>query len=333
MDHDKPKRVTTQHIAERAGVSKATVSYAMNGTGSVSPETVKRIHAIAEELGYQENRLAKATRTGKSHSIGLVLPDLRNPFFPQLAQAVVQVASQKGYSVLLVDAINDYQEESNGIRRLTEYAIDGLIWCPIDDDATLNNNINCPVVVIDRPISGFDSVYANSYKGGQLQADLLREYGHKLVGVISGPERSPSATMRRQGFYQNLAAETTVEWDIACEYSIDLPAQVIEKTLESGVTCVVTANDTQAIGLSRALYAANKRVPDDISIIGFDNIDWSELTTPPLTTIKLPIKDIGISAFEQLMLRLDNKDSGKRDVVLDVSVEIRGSLKHLNQDA
>ena len=323
------KRVTTQDIAHRAGVSKATVSYVLNGTGSVSAEMKEKVLSLAKEMGYQENRLAKATRTGKTSTIGLVLPDLSNPFFPEMAQAVVNAASAKGYSVFLVDAMNSSEEEAIGVKRLIEYAIEGIIWCPIDDEAIEKHNLSCPVVVLDRPITGFDSVYANSVKGGELQGQAVKQFGHKRIGVLSGPDRSPGARMRREGLYATLADDVKVAFDYSTDYSVNIPDEIAAKVLASDVSCVVTANDTLAIGLLRLYHQHGVRVPEDVSIIGFDDIDWADLVSPPLTTIKLPIRDMGTTAFDILLNRLAEPDGAKREMILDVSLLERQSHRAL----
>lgn len=320
------KRVTTQDIADAAGVSKATVSYVFNGSGSVSEKTKARILQLARELGYQENKLAKATRTGKTHTIGLVLPDLCNPFFPELAQSIVETAGQQGYTVLLVDACNDLKEEVDGINRLLAYSIEGLIWCPIEDESVKRVNIPCPVVMIDRPIEGYDSVFADSHKGGQLQASLLSRHGHRKVGLLSGPNRSPSAQMRRQGFLEALSGEIDLAWEYELEYSVDIPEIVKEQVLSSDVTCVVAANDTLAVGLLKELHKAGINVPEDISIIGFDDIHWADLVYPALTTVKLPIREIGSTAFDVLFNKIEEPKASLQARVLDVEVVNRESL-------
>lgn len=321
------KRITTKDIAQKAGVSKATVSYALNGTGSVSAEMVKRIHDIAESMGYEENRLAKATRTGTTRTIGLVLPDLCNPFFPEMAQAVVETASEQGYSVLLVDARNSFDEEALGLRRLVGYSVDGIIWCPLDDRHIQKYNFNCPVVITDRFVDGFDCVYANSLKGGELQAHLINTKGHQNIGLLSGPERSTSSRERRKGFYKTLGKRTQVEWDYSLEYTIEIPDAVAQQIVSSKVTCVAAANDTLAIGLLRLYHSAGIRVPEDVSIIGFDDISWSNLVTPPLSTIKLPIREMGSKSFETLVKRINDRNTPVREVILDVSLQERDSVR------
>ena len=330
MKKNQNKRVTTLDIAEKAGVTKATVSYALNGTGSVSSELTKKIRRIADELGYRTNRLAVATRTGQTKTIGLVLPDLTNPFFPALAQAVQSAARQKGYSVFLVDCQNRIDEEDKGLDLLVEHSIDGLIWCPTEDHSVAKFKPPFPTVIIDRPIDGFDSVYADSYRGGQLQGEYLLKNGHKNIGVLSGPERSPSAISRREGLYSTVASKCNILWDFELEYNLNIPQDIQSKILKNQPTCVVAANDTLAISLIRLYHNSGVNVPDDVSIIGFDDIDWADLTVPPLTTIKLHVEHIGEDAFKLLLRRLNDPSAELSKSIIDVHVIERDSFKQLS---
>lgn len=322
----KIKRVTTKDIAQQAGVSKATVSYVLNGTGSVSAEVAKQVRKIAKDLGYQENRLAKATRTGTTKTIGLVLPDLCNPFFPEMAQSVVETASLSGYSVFLVDARNSIKEESLGLKRLMEYAVDGIIWCPVDDRAIAQNKVDCHTVITDRYVKGYDCVYPDSVKGGKLQAGIVNRTAHKKIGLIAGPERSHSSQDRRLGFCNGLDKNKKIEWVFSLEYALDIPSEIAEQIINSDVTCVVAANDTLAISLIRLYRNAGINVPEDVSVVGFDDISWSNLISPPLSTIKLPIREMGSTAFDMLVNRIKNPKSKKVKTVLDVSVLERDSV-------
>ena len=330
MTKSTKKRVTTLDIAKMAGVTKATVSYVFNGTGSVSPEISKKIFDIAEQLCYRPNRLAMATRTGKTHTIGLILPDLTNPFFPSLAQSAQSTARKKGYSVFLVDAQNSIEEEQKGIEQLVEYAVDGLIWCPIEDKSAHELKHPFPTVIIDRPIEGFDSIYADSFKGGKLQGEYLLENGHTNIGVLSGPERSPSAVSRRKGLYSALEGKVNILWDFSLEYDLNIPSNIKSQILANHPTCVVAANDTLAISLLRLYHKAGVNVPEDVSIIGFDDIDWADLVTPPLTTIKLSTSGIGSHSFDLLLNRINNPDSPINNEILDVQIIERESFRKLS---
>ena len=324
------KRVTTLDIAKLAGVSKAAVSYALNGTGSVSPEVTKKIHEIASQLGYKPNRLAAATRTGRTNTIGLVLPDLTNPFFPALAQSVQSAAHQHGYSVFLVDPQNSADEELKGIERLEEHSIDGLIWCPLDDNSALKGKHSFPIVIIDRPLKGFDSVFADSFKGGQLQGEYLLQNGHREIGILSGPDRSPSARERRKGLLSVVKRHCDIHWDFQLEYSLTIPADVQTQILASKPSCVVAANDTLAVALLRLYHQSGISVPNDVSIIGFDDIDWANLVTPPLTTIKISTGDMGQASFDLLLERINNPSAKIKRKILDVETVERESFRELS---
>lgn len=326
MERKSKKRVTTLDIAQKAGVTKATVSYALNGTGSVSAALSKKIKKIADELGYRPNRLAMATRTGETKTIGLVLPDLTNPFFPSLAQSVQSTARKQGYSVFLVDCQNLLEEENRGLDQLIEHAVDGLIWCPTEDHIAINRIIPFPTVIIDRPIEGFDSVYADSYAGGQIQGKYILKNGHTKIGILSGPDRSPSAQSRREGLYSVIRDKCDIVWDLPMEYNLTIDDNVKAKILRRQPSCVVTANDTLAISLLQLYHRNGVNVPNDVSIIGFDDIDWARLVEPPLTTIRLPIRDIGHCSVDALIRRIKKPDSPTRNTVLGVSLIERGSF-------
>ncbi len=321
------KRVTTLDIAKRAGVSKTTVSYVINGTGSVSHALSQKILAIAEELGYRRNRLAIATRTGQTKTIGLILPDLTNPFFPTLAQSVQSTACQHGYSVFIVDCQNSLKDERQGLEQLCEHAVDGLVWCPTEDKVATEQALPFPTIVVDRAIEGFDSVYADAYQGGVIQGQYLLAGKHTRVGILSGPERSPSAIARRKGLYDTIESHCDILWDLPLEYNLTINETLYPQILDHLPTCVVAANDTLAVRLLWLYHHSGIDVPGDVSIIGFDDIDWASLVTPPLTTIKLPIKELGQHAFELLLRRMENPQLPLANRVLDVSLVERGSFK------
>ena len=320
------KRLTLHDIARDLGTSTATVSYALNNSGRVSPEVTRKVVDYAEKVGYRTNRLAKATRTGRTETIGLVLPTLTNPFFPEIAQAVHEAAKKQGYSVFLVDCQLSEEDEKDGIERLADYNIDGIIWCPLEDHSVSSVNVDCPVVLFDRPVKGYDSVFADFAKGGRLQGEHAIANGHGKIGILSGPTRSPGAVSRRKGLYKALKDQCDIAWDFSMEYGLDIPEHFQEPVAGSDVSCIICANDTLAIALLRLMKKSGKQVPQDVSIIGFDDIDWASLVTPPLTTIELPIRETGYQAFELLFHRLQEPDAKTKHVILDVNLLERESF-------
>ena len=323
------RRVTAQDIADIVGVSKATVSYALNGTGSVSDEMTEKIVRYADKLGYRTNRLAAATRTGTTYTVGLVVPDLSNPLFPELAQAVHKAAHERGYAVFLVDSNQSLAMEFEGIERLIDYRVDGVLWAPIKDESVEKLDFRIPIVVMDRDIRGFTSVFADTRRGGQLQARYVQDMGHHRIGIISGPTYSPHAMLRNSGVHEELDAATEVIWEFEHDYGHELSEAQVRTILDSDVSCVITGNDIFAIELMRRLRRAGKRIPEDVSIIGFDDIGWAELITPSLTTIKLPKRSIGERSLELLCDLLEKPDHSTDKIVLDVSLVERESVRRV----
>lgn len=322
----KRRRVTAQDIADLAGVSKATVSYALNGTGSVSDEVAARIIDYANRLGYRANKLAAATRTGTTHTVGLVVPDLSYPYFPEMAQAVHKAAHDYGYAVFLVDSNQSLAMEFEGIERLIDYRVDGILWAPIRDESVKTVDSSIPTVLMDRELSGFSSVYADTYRGGQLQAEYVQELGHQEIGIVSGPSWSPHAMLRNDGIHSAIRRGTRIVWEVQKEYGVDIAQADVEKILSGGVSCVITGNDLIAIDVLQIYKSAGIEVPDDVSVIGFDDINWAGLVTPALTTVKLPKREIGKRALELLYKMIDEPGQDDTNVVLDVTLVTRDSV-------
>lgn len=326
-DETKTPRVTLKQVAEAVGVSLATASYALNHGGSVGRETRDRVIKEAERLGYRPNLSAKAMRTGRTSAIGMVLPDLTNPFFPLLAQTVIHAAREQGYSVFLTDTQGSKDAEVQSIDALIRRGVDGIVWFPIDDLPDRQPNLQgVPTIVLDRTIEGFDSVLADYAAGGQLAARHLVEAGHRHIGVIAGPADAMSSRLRAQAACAYLEAHANVAWQVEAAFSTDLDPGVVQTLLRGKATAVIAGADLIAIGAIRALQRAGRRVPDDVSVIGFDNIAWGDLCTPALTTIDMPVSEIGTEAVAMLLRRIKAPDEPRRRIVFDVALVERDSV-------
>jgi len=325
---------TLKDVANRVGVSVATVSYVLTGRGSVSADTRTKVLAAVEELDYRPNRSAQAMRTGYSQSIGLLLPDLTNPFFPELAQKIENAARQLKFSVLLVDCQGKKETEAEAFELLKQQGVDGVIWCPASDDVPSSiKSLNCPTVIIDRPIAGFDAVHSDYTKGGEILAEYALSLGHKRVGLLSGPDEIEGARRRREGFIKVAAAhpdKIEVIWDVEVPFSTDLNQNALRQLKQDSVTLIVAADDLIAVGAISALNELGLKVPEDVSVTGFDNIPWTTVVTPKLTTVNQPIADMGAKAVELLIGKITNPDQATRTVVLDVSLVERASVKAMN---
>lgn len=321
------KRTTIRDVAERAGVSTATVSYVLNDSGAVSADTATRVRDCVAELGYRADGLAVAHRTGRSQTIGLAVPDLTNPFFPEFSQGVYDAASKAGFAVILVDFRGSPDDERLSLEQLTDRRPEGLIWCPVGESST-DQVVPAwlPTVVFDREIEGFDSIAADIYQGGFLQGSEVVAHGHERIGIISGPDWSETAQLRRDGVLTALGQDCEVVWEFALDYSAFIPDYVADQIRSADVTCAVTANDIQAIGLLQIFRTMGRAVPDDVSVIGFDDIALARLVSPTLTTVHLPIRRLGSRAFEMLRTRIENPALPTRREQLEVQMARRESL-------
>ncbi|GGC12292.1 LacI family transcriptional regulator [Novosphingobium endophyticum] len=313
------------------GVSATTVSYVLNGTGAVGAEMSKRIRATAKQLGYRANQAAKAVRTGKTRTVGLILPDLTNPFFPLLAQPIQMAAYEAGYAVLLIDSHGNTDWERSGAEDLLARGVDGIIWCPateVDSLATLKGEV--PIVAIDRPLPDYDSVSADSYGGARQLAEHLLALGHHSVGMVTGPMSLSSARMRRDGFVDRFSKAGTIAWEMENSFSINLCADVREAVCKNRASAIICANDLIALGVMRFLYGQGARVPDEVSVVGFDDISWASLATPGLATVRQPFAPLGKQAIELLLRRVEGDNAPRISLSLDMHLSQRGSLRNLS---
>ncbi|MGI9292406.1 MAG: LacI family DNA-binding transcriptional regulator [Pseudomonadales bacterium] len=319
---------TLRDVAEKVGVSVATVSYVLNGTGSVSKEVQDKVRVAVKKLGYRPNRKAQAMRTGFTKSIGLILPDLTNPFFPALAQKVEVEARQKGFTVVLFDTQNQSKAEEEGFQILDQHGVDGIIWCPVSDVPPKSiKAVQRPIVVVDRPLPGFDVVQSDYRRGGALLADYVNRSGHTRVGMLSGPQNIESARQRRLGFIEGISKGVRVLWEVEVPFSIELTSEAKKKLKTSKATLIVCADDVIAIGVINVLDGYDVRVPDDVSVVGFDNIPWSTVIKPQLTTVNQPVGAIGGEAVNLLAQKIQKCSGAVKTIILNVDLVERDSAK------
>ena len=309
-------------VARAAEVSIATVSHVLRGTKRVTPEVAGRVRAAAERLGYVPNRQARGLRTGRSHTFGVVLPDLGNPFFPALFHAIEVAARAQDYAVLVSDSENDPVLERGALRLMGALQVDGVVWAPVGDDAVAPA---LPTVTVDRPVVGCDTVHADHRAGGVAVGRHLLGVGLRRIGLLSGPAGLPSARERREGLLSVLPAGGEPCWELAVPFSHELPLEVQARLAAPDVDVVVCANDAVAVGAARALARAGVRVPQDVSLVGFDDIPWAALMDPPLTTVRQPLAAIGAEAVRLLRERLAHPDLPVQQAVLPVELVARGS--------
>ena len=321
--------VTVKDIAAAVGVSVATVSNVLNERTNVGAVTRRKVLEVARRLGYRPNRAAQAMRTGRTRTLGLVLPDLTNPFFPELAQAVENKARSLGLVVCLIDSQSSVHSESDGVSLLLQHAVDGIIWCPLGPRLPASlKKLTGPIVLIDRPRPGYAAVHSNYEMGGRLLAEYALRTGHRRVGLLSGPQQLESARQRRDGFVNAFPGDFEIAWEASVPFDGVLTAEALE-VLERRrkATLIVAGNDLIAISAIRCLSSLGVAVPEEVSVTGFDNIRWTDLVTPRLTTIAQPVGAIGARAVELLLEQIEGKNVASARAVFDVELIERDSVK------
>jgi len=321
---------TVKDIAATVGVSVATVSNVLNGRPNVGRVNRQRVLRVAKQLGYRPNRAAQAMRTGRTRAIGLVLPDLTNPFFPELAQAVENTARSLGLLVCLIDSQGRVDGEADGFALLMQHAVDGVIWCPVAPRLPAHlQTLARPVVLIERPRPGFAVVHSNYVMGGRLLAQYALRMGHTRVGLLSGPQNLESARQRRDGFV-NAFPPGEIAWAVNVGFDGLLTPGARDALIRRrNATLIVAGNDLIAISAIRFLAEQGVSVPDEVSITGFDNISWADVIRPRLTTIAQPVGAIGAKAVELMQERMSGAKIATRRTIFDVALVERDSVKHL----
>jgi DNA-binding LacI/PurR family transcriptional regulator len=302
--------MTIREVAKRAGVSTATVSRVVNGTAPVDAQTEKRVRAAILRTGYYPNTHARTLGTGKSHIYGLIISDIENPFFPELVKSFERLAVESSHEVLIANT--DYQAARTEVcvRRMLERKVDGVAIMTSEMDPELIQMIKgrgIPIVFLDTGSAGPGiSNIALDYGSGVDQAiDHLTSLGHRSIGFLSGPANLPSARTRYEAFKASLRRKNVSfheEWVKTANHRFDGGHAAMKELLKlhRRPTAVLASNDLTAIGAMSAIYEANLRIPEDISIVGFDDIAISGFMSPPLTTIRVSRSEIAGFAFHSL---------------------------------
>jgi len=329
------KRVTIVDVAREAGVSVMTVSRAINNKDGISEATRLRIKAIAEELGYRPSDIARSLVIDRTGTIGLVVMDNSNPFYSEVARGVEHEAYARGYNVFLCNTEEDPEREFTVLRSLEEKRVDGVILCtPRLDEDMLQTALkqHAAVVMINRRLPGqkFGSVVLNDERGGQLATEHLLSRGHKNIGFLAGPKRSSASPRRAKGYRAALEAAGITprpEWEQHCIPMVatarEEACNLIMRQLE--LTAIFCFNDLCAVGALQACATLGRRVPDDVAIVGYDDIPLAELVTPALTTCHIPKYEIGSQAMQLLLNHINGCEEACEDVVIEPELIIRAS--------
>ncbi|WP_307794401.1 LacI family DNA-binding transcriptional regulator [Arthrobacter cavernae] len=322
---------TIYDIAKLAGVNPSTVSRALSKPGRVSAKTQKIIEDAAEQLNYQVNPFARALPTGRTQTIGLIVADITNPTFFDIIRGAETTAAARDYTLVLAESAESPETEITAARRMMG-TVDGLILASprMDDELIRELASGKPVAVINREVDGVPCVVPDVNKGISEAVRSLAANGHKNVAYVAGPPQSWMSVRRWEG------VQAACEWSklkaVRLESSkptVDGGRQVARDVMDSGATAVITYNDLLAIGLMQELQAGGMRVPDQISIVGFDDIFGADFTTPPLTTVRSPLGECGSRAALLLLDLLLGQAGPEGTVRVETELVLRGSSGRL----
>lgn len=323
-----------REVAKLAGVSPATVSRVMNGTANVNEEKRERVLRAISETGFVPNEVARSLFRKSAKIIGLVLPDIDNPFFTQLADAIEQEADANGYRVILYNTRNDFEKEKMALQMLTSMNADGIIFTRTNEKLQpFVASTPIPVVVTDTVFSGGQAsayVHCDFYQGGRMATEYLLECGCQKIVCMKGPQKLSSARARYEGYKDVCAEKQMEERTVETDFSFNMGLTAAEEMLEKypDVDGIVACNDMVAISAYKVLHKNHISVPDQVQIIGFDDIFLSTLLTPELTTITQPIKAIGTKAAE-LIIHSDVQEMNMEKYIFPVSLVERETTKRV----
>jgi len=334
------KKSTIYDVAKIAGVSPSTISRVMNTPEIVAENTRQKVINAIKELAYIPNMMAASMPRRRTNYIGLIIPDITNIFFSNLVRGVQDVCEKHGYSVLVVNSDDRQEKESRYLRLLYSRRVDGVILTVAgyreeefpEEELSLLNKMN--IVLIDREINGIAApiVKVNNFAGACSAVKYLITLGHKKIMYLAGIKGTRTNQERRKGYLSALK-EAHINWkkEIGADFRLDTADQEIThywsqlKNSDELPTAIFAANDLMAIGALKAFIQLKVRVPKDISIIGFDNIPFSDCTYPSLTTVAQPTYLIGQKAVNTL-LKIINKKKIKKSVEFETELIERGSV-------
>ena len=328
---------TIYDVARVAGVSTSTVSHVLNGTRHVSDATKQRVEQVMAELRFRPNSLARGLVRQETQTIALIVPDNVNPFFAELARGVEDHGFRAGYNVLLCNSDRNREKELAYLDMLVSKRVDGIIYMTMHKDidqlqTMLNHRI--PVVTFDREYEGMDAILLDNAAGGYAATQHLIELGHRRIACIAGPDAITRSNGRIQGYEQALSdAGLPCDPDLLqagnWTYESGFAAAQRLLALRTPPTAIFACNDMMAVGVMTSLHQQGCIVPDDISVVGFDDVALSAYVVPPLTTFSTPLSGVGQTLCQILLARINEETSAEpQRIVVGGELVIRRSTTH-----
>lgn len=329
-------KITIKDIARESNYSTATVSKVLNNKDSnVSDKARQTILSVAKKYNFQLNRAARSLVLNKTKTIGLLLPDISNPFFSDIAKGVEDYAYEHGYSIFIGNSYENFDKEINYLKSMLQLNVDGILIIGIKDYTHKKNEdfmISKPILAIDRETiykNIISEVYTDHYAGAKKAMEYLIQNNHQKILFIPGPKNSNSAEKRFKAYLDIMKSEglnfnrkDLHFGDFTIEHGIEAINSINDISKYTAIFC---CNDLIALGAMTALKKKKLNVPEDISLIGVDDIELSKISSPPLTTMKQPAYELGSSSCKLLIDSINNK-SIEKNISLDQTLIIRDSV-------
>lgn len=331
--------MTIKQIARIVGLSPSTVSRALNHPEMVAAQTRVRVEEAVRKHRYRPNTIARSLRVRSSQTLGLVVSDITNPFHAELARAVETVARERGYTVLLSNSDEDERQERLALDALLSWRVRGLILAPCGRNRQLveeSLRLGVPVVQVDRVIEGVgaDAVLVDNRLGARLAVQHLLELGHRRVGHIAGPPRLTTGAQRLEGFREAMGAAGVAQehqpvafGDFREEGGYRATLELMRRWEKPDLrpTALFVANNEMAAGAIRALSEMGLSIPADVSFVSFDDSRWARLMRPALTVVAQPVEELGRTAAELIIRRIEAGKAGTTVYMLQPALVLRES--------
>ncbi len=329
---------TTYEIAKKAGVSQATVSRVLNGSSAVNPETKQKVMEWVRKLDYQPNRIARSLSQKRSNLLGIIIPDVANPYFAEVLKAVEQAADLNGYTILLCDSRGNLQKEKQSLNILRSHQVDGIFLVPVSKDASQHNipkQCEVPVVAITQNVEPLDSIYVSHTRGGALVAHHLLELGHTHIAFIGVRDDEKCRGLREALTTRGLAFDDENlimlerAWDPVGSHEVHTKLRAyLDRKKAVDVTALFAINDLVAFIAVHILQEYGYAVPDDMAVVGFDNTFLAHEARPQLTSVAQPVAEIARLGMDRLLERISNRSIAQPSkIVLEPTLVIRDSTR------
>jgi len=335
-------KYTIADVAEMLGVSRATVSRALSGSPGVGPELRQKIIDFTEEIGYKPNSVAQSLSKGKMKTVGLIFGDVRNPFYAELTYHIQKAFNENGYSVMIFNSEYNVEKEVEFIHMAEQFCLAGLILFTAQTNMSKPqfDKIHVPIIFANRSLElkNYDSVLTDNFKAGYIAAMHLIELGHKRIGIINGQSLSSASMHRFEGAKQamrncflTLKEDDIMTGDLKMDTGYALAKDFFKR--KDRPSALVIGNDMMALGFMDYCKEINVKIPEELSIVSFDNINFSAMHGIELTTISQHVKEMGEKAAELMVNRIENPKAEYKRIILEPTLIVRNSTMAYSENS